>query len=186
MSGNLDYNYGDPAGADTNIAFLTDPAQGARLGPYLATAQIYKCPSDLSACLPNRQGPPRVRSVSMNDALGADSVPHGAFQVYARESQLVNLPPSGLFVFLEEHPDSINDTRFAVEQTTVRWIDFPANYHNGAAGFSFADGHTELHKWVMPEKIPPVRYRPLSLTSINRSLPNPDVTWVQERASVRQ
>jgi prepilin-type processing-associated H-X9-DG protein len=27
------------------------------------------------------------------------------------------------------------------------WIDQPASYHNGAAGFSFADGHAEVHKW---------------------------------------
>jgi len=26
-------------------------------------------------------------------------------------------------------------------------IDFPANYHNGACGYSFADGHAEVHKW---------------------------------------
>ena len=23
----------------------------------------------------------------------------------------------------------------------------PATYHNGACGFSFADGHSEIHKW---------------------------------------
>ena len=23
----------------------------------------------------------------------------------------------------------------------------PAAYHNGAGGFSFADGHAEIHKW---------------------------------------
>jgi len=34
------------------------------------------------------------------------------------------------------------------EATTAQIIDFPASYHNGAAGLSFADGHSEVHRWV--------------------------------------
>ncbi len=30
----------------------------------------------------------------------------------------------------------------------MNWADLPASYHNGAAGFSFADGHSEIHKWL--------------------------------------
>jgi prepilin-type processing-associated H-X9-DG protein len=33
------------------------------------------------------------------------------------------------------------------DKTTGRIIDFPAAYHNGAAGLSFADGHSEIHQW---------------------------------------
>jgi prepilin-type N-terminal cleavage/methylation domain-containing protein/prepilin-type processing-associated H-X9-DG protein len=186
VSGNMDYNFGSPAGADTNTAYLTERAEGARFGPYIASFRTYKCPSDLSTCLPNRQGPPRVRGVAMNDALGSDSMPHGAFRVYSKESQIVDPSPSGLFVFLEEHPDSINDTRFAVDLTTEKWVDFPATYHNGAGSFSFADGHTELHKWQMPGKLPPIRYRAISIYNYDHSLPNPDVKWVQAHASARR
>jgi prepilin-type processing-associated H-X9-DG protein len=28
------------------------------------------------------------------------------------------------------------------------WGDGVASYHNGACGFSFADGHAEVHKWL--------------------------------------
>lgn len=28
------------------------------------------------------------------------------------------------------------------------WADLPASYHGGAAGFSLADGHSEIHKWL--------------------------------------
>ena len=28
------------------------------------------------------------------------------------------------------------------------WVDLPASYHNGAGGISFADGHSEIHKWL--------------------------------------
>jgi prepilin-type processing-associated H-X9-DG protein len=30
----------------------------------------------------------------------------------------------------------------------VNIVDVPATYHNGACGFAFADGHSEIHKWV--------------------------------------
>jgi len=28
-----------------------------------------------------------------------------------------------------------------------QWNDVPATYHDGAGGFSFADGHSEVHKF---------------------------------------
>jgi len=57
-----------------------------------------------------------------------------------------------LLCFLDEHPLSINDGQFAVEMQTTgpfaQIIDWPASYHNRAAGFSFADGHAEIHRWL--------------------------------------
>ena len=60
--------------------------------------------------------------------------------------------PSGIFVFLDEHPDSINDGWFvfctgADPTERTAWSDLPASYHNGACGFAFADGHSEIAKW---------------------------------------
>jgi len=55
---------------------------------------------------------------------------------------------------VDEHPNSINDAAFATQCTgadtmsTARIIDIPANYHNGACGFSFADGHSEIKRWI--------------------------------------
>jgi prepilin-type processing-associated H-X9-DG protein len=34
-------------------------------------------------------------------------------------------------------------------------MDLPASYHSGAAAFSFADGHAELHRWRSPTTTPP-------------------------------
>ena len=59
-------------------------------------------------------------------------------------------PPSYLFVTLDEHPDSINDGFFQPFSTLAsyqHWFDLPASYHDGACGFSFADGHSEIHHW---------------------------------------
>ena len=62
--------------------------------------------------------------------------------------------PSQTWVLVDEHPDSINDAAFANIMTDARKagrskvVDQPANYHNGAAGFSFSDGHAEIRRWL--------------------------------------
>ena len=109
------------------------------LGPYTAkTPGAYKCPADR---LPARNGP-RVRSISMNTYMGRTSQKSS----YLRQSEL--LRPSELWVYLDEHPDSINDGCFSTLAPANTWNDLPASYHNGACGFSFADGHGETHKWL--------------------------------------
>jgi prepilin-type processing-associated H-X9-DG protein len=35
------------------------------------------------------------------------------------------------------------------------WINRPANYHSGASGLNFADGHSEIRKWSDPRTTPP-------------------------------
>ena len=63
---------------------------------------------------------------------------------------------------LDEHPDSINAGGFAntmVENASAsRIVDFPASYHNGAAGICFADGHGEIKRWSDPRTTPPPTY----------------------------
>jgi prepilin-type N-terminal cleavage/methylation domain-containing protein/prepilin-type processing-associated H-X9-DG protein len=124
------------------------------------SAAIYKCPADL-AMVRNNQGlsVPRVRSISMSQVFGwgewLDGSAGGRNQkvwfTYEKLSGIFS--PSKTWVFVDEHPDSINDAAFAVQCTRAdtpgaQIIDFPANYHNGACGFAFSDGHSEIHRWV--------------------------------------
>jgi prepilin-type processing-associated H-X9-DG protein len=73
--------------------------------------------------------------------------------------------PANIYVFLDEHPNSINDAYFddgdqgvpnSNANTTWSESDAPASYHNGACGFSFSDGHSEIHKWLNPDTDIPV------------------------------
>ena len=61
-------------------------------------------------------------------------------------------------------------------------VDYPASYHNNAAGIAFADGHSEIHKWLDSRTIPPLtKGRELKL---NISTPdNSDMLWMQEHSS---
>ncbi|MCX6927950.1 MAG: hypothetical protein NT154_32785, partial [Verrucomicrobia bacterium] len=54
--------------------------------------------------------------------------------------------PTDTTVFMDEHPDSINDPGNFPPVASGFW-DIPSTMHDGAAGFSFADGHAEIHKW---------------------------------------
>ena len=92
------------------------------------------------------------------------------------------------FVLLDEHPDGINAGGFAnmmVESSAAaRIIDYPASYHNGAGGISFADGHAEIRKWVDPRTKPPPRYD--NSLALNVSSPNnADMVWLADRTSSR-
>jgi prepilin-type processing-associated H-X9-DG protein len=61
-------------------------------------------------------------------------------------------------------------------------VDFPASYHNGAGGLSFADGHAEIRRWLDARTKPPIR-KGRELALITASPNNADVQWLQERAT---
>ncbi|HEX5398341.1 MAG TPA: prepilin-type cleavage/methylation domain-containing protein, partial [Verrucomicrobiae bacterium] len=64
------------------------------------------------------------------------------------------------------------------------FLDFPAYYHNRAAGLSFADGHSEIQPWHDGRTMPPVRDVTLVNFAGTPSPDNPDVAWLGAHASV--
>ncbi|MBL9136111.1 MAG: type II secretion system protein [Verrucomicrobiales bacterium] len=181
----------------------------SKLWPYTGNSVgIFKCPADKTTAKAT-SGPmkgqtvPRIRSVSMNNWVGGPpwgasgpSVPgasHG-WRVYIRSTDMADPGPSGTFVFLDEREDSINDGYFVVDMagypqgagaaaqgSRLKIVDYPASYHNGAGGLAFADGHSEIHKWLDGRTKPAISKtdRPLDVTSAN----NRDVIWMQERST---
>ena len=154
------------------------------------TPEIFKCPADRATVVVNGRRLPRVRSNSMSQTFGNGGwLPNTRYRVYAKETDMDAQGPSQTWVLLDEHPDSINDAAFAVQMVTAdqlaqaRIIDFPASYHNGACGFSFADGHSEIKKWTDGRTVVPARYNGqlgLNVASAN----NRDVLWMSERSSI--
>jgi prepilin-type processing-associated H-X9-DG protein len=96
--------------------------------------------------------------------------------------------PSTTFVLLDERQDSINDGYFVVEMNgytgapngAEEIVDFPASYHNRAGGFAFADGHSEIHKWLDSLIINPPH---IQTTRDPNSL---DVFWMQYHSTRAQ
>jgi prepilin-type N-terminal cleavage/methylation domain-containing protein/prepilin-type processing-associated H-X9-DG protein len=140
--------------ANTNIQFLIDP-QFSKLAPYFASAKnVYKCPADKYVSPQQRRlgWTERVRSVSGNIGIGegnAESGPWWPGYLHAKRASDLTIPgPSQSWVYVDEEPDSINDAGCFAPNAENNIVDVPATYHNGAAGFAFADGHSEIHKWV--------------------------------------
>jgi prepilin-type processing-associated H-X9-DG protein len=111
------------------------------------------------------------------------------YKIFIKASDLGHPGPSNLYVLLDEHPDSINAGGYAnqmVDQPgTARMIDFPASYHNGAAGLSFADGHAEIKRWQDERTQPPVQNN--NNLQLNIASPNNlDVIWLAERTTVQR
>lgn len=167
----LSQTEGSPGPDSTNYSRLVNPASN-KLAPYLhGDPTVFKCPSDTSTVTIGAQKIPRVRSISLNHAVGTNpTIPGGktptdgawldgshghtankTWRCYARTADVVHPTPAGLFIFADEHPAGINDGNIAFQgpspTANYHWIDWPAHYHNGGGGFGFMDGHAEIHIW---------------------------------------
>jgi prepilin-type N-terminal cleavage/methylation domain-containing protein/prepilin-type processing-associated H-X9-DG protein len=193
VDGWLDFN---PATTDnTNTAILKDPNK-SKFAKYLTAVDIYKCPADNSRVTIRGVQHSRVRSMGMSQALASPGgwLPPGQnyidgqtrYRTYFKQSEINDPSPSMLYVLLDEHPDSINAGGFANQMvesaSAARIIDFPASYHNGAAGISFADGHAEIRKWVDARTRPKPKYSNALLLNI-ASPNNQDMIWLAARTS---
>lgn len=182
VSGWMDWGTGSD---NTNTLFLSDPAY-AKLAHYSKrSAKLYKCPADQYQSLLNRG--PRVRSISMNAAMGdgnkANFANWSPAFFFAKKLTELNRPvPSLAWVFVDEHPDSINDGCFFVNPhgagSGASWKDLPASYHNGAGGLAFADGHSEIKRWLDPTTKRPVSCGDFAGLPCANSR---DYSWIAER-----
>jgi prepilin-type processing-associated H-X9-DG protein len=160
-----------------------DALVSGKLAPYLAlNTAVFKCPSDKSVA----ENGERVRSMSMNSLVGDPGELTNQFNPqFVQFFKSSDIPdPVNIYVFLDEHPDTINDGFFMNRWDDPRWGNLPASYHNGAANLSFADGHVESHRWVLEDT-----RRPAVKGGAGGSFvasPTIDFDWLKERSSVRK
>lgn len=198
---------------DTNINKLINPAY-CKLAPYIhGDPKVFHCPSDHSY-IPSLGY--RARSVSMSQAVGTVWTATGCLPVngavngqwltgnnigtscqtvwrcYGKSSDFIAPGPGKTWVFSDEHCDSMNDAGLAVQCSEqgigAPFIDRPANYHNGAATMSFADGHVEIHKWSGPTlgKGPNNWEGPMAGGyAVTGTADNTDLIWLQQRTSAK-
>jgi prepilin-type N-terminal cleavage/methylation domain-containing protein/prepilin-type processing-associated H-X9-DG protein len=207
VCGNMGWALTDPYSASIAID-NTDGITKALLFKYAGNVAVYKCPADNYLSPKQKAGgiKQRPRSYSMNIFFGVNDPNkpitgvNSTFPDHVQFLKAGSLPnPASLFVTLDEHPDSINDGLFQADPHTDQtlwsppaWNDLPATYHDGACGFAFADGHSEIHKFTSRVcTILPVTY-PANSTS--HSWPSfttdssgagwNDGLWVAARASI--
>jgi prepilin-type N-terminal cleavage/methylation domain-containing protein/prepilin-type processing-associated H-X9-DG protein len=175
---------------------------------YTHNAAIYRCPADHYLSVPQRAAGigARPRSYSMNMYFGQDlagfttniNTIYPQYVQFSKSTAIRN--PSGLYVIMDEHADSINDGFLqepaaqsssewtSVSQNGASWNDIPASYHDGGCSFGFADGHSEIHVFKSTVcTILPVLYQsrptPPSFTS-DPVAGWQDALWVGSRSSV--
>jgi type II secretory pathway pseudopilin PulG len=153
------------------------------------SAKIYKCPADIYLTL-GPKGGTRLRSNSMNAWCGLNEGKPTWFgnsppwRIFLKTGDIVD--PSDTWTLVDEHPDSINDAFFCTDMNPAPNLgsatlpDCPASYHNAACGFSFADGHSEIHKWHDKRTMPPVKragYTPGTQSN------NQDIQWLWSKTT---
>jgi prepilin-type N-terminal cleavage/methylation domain-containing protein len=196
VTGILNPNHPDRDDWDPEMTIKRSP-----MWPYCGNnLGIWKCPEDHSYVVDNGQQHPRARSMSMNVYLGGWGGTYGNwdyylgpvwsdFKIYMKQSDLSVPGPAKIFVFLDMREDSIDMGNFATcmagwpDQTDkYAFFDLPGSYHHLACGFSFADGHSEIHRWTDPRTMPPLS-RNGTVTDWFDSPGNQDVAWLQDHST---
>jgi len=122
---------------------------------YLSSPKVFHCPSDLAGLRYRGQIVLRNRSYAVNGAMGKSgwhqpNVP--PFRHMAKLGDIATPGPTAVYVLIDEHENSINDSHFYpfrnLKAYDNRWLDAPSGRHGNATGFAFADGHSEIHRWV--------------------------------------
>ena len=176
---------------NTNITKIIQ----APLGPYCSRqVGIYHCPADTYACQEGTASFQRARSMSMNCFIEGGAYPRKAvpagesgrvpgYRAFNRMSDVTSPNPADLFVFLDEHPDTIDDGWLVTlpDDPTI-WQNLPASYHNNACGFTFADGHSAVHRWLVGTTCVPVR-KVFSVGSIPVGPDQRDNIWLSQHAT---
>jgi prepilin-type N-terminal cleavage/methylation domain-containing protein/prepilin-type processing-associated H-X9-DG protein len=125
------------------------------LFPYNRSTGIYHCPADKARVA--GAGVPHTRSYNMSQSVSG--VGFGKVLSYIptfhKLTEIKNPEPADLFVFIGVHEDQIMDSLFGIpvpgDPFDGMWFDLPANRHGDGGNLSFADGHVEHWKWVVPK-----------------------------------
>jgi len=202
VTGAIDNNPNNSSNWDVDRDIKKSP-----LWPYCShNAAIWRCPADHSSVTVNGERLPRVRSMSMNlwvgGFLGADggisdstdmnAIGGSTWQVFLRMQDITEPGPSKTFLFLDMREDSIDWGNFAVnmhgypdQPEEIGFLDLPGSYHHRAGGFSFIDGHSEIHRW-RDDRTMPGLVADGQVGDQMRSPNNEDVIWLQQHATRRK
>jgi len=175
---------GDANGLTEAISpYYTNWIKAGMIFPYVQNVNLYKCPVNQLHVPPNASfGPYQNRTYSMNCWLnnggnywnGTD----WGYQTFYKLSQMMRPGPSSTFVFIEENPYSIDDGYFAIQPNeTTLWWNAPAVYHGLSSVLSYADGHSEPHKWSDNNMIK------ANSVNITATTGCGDLAWLNERSS---
>lgn len=184
----LDFNGSTLSNVDSALTIK----KGALWSYTTQSPSVWRCPTDTSTANYRGNNFLRVRSYSMNNWINGTPWTDrtiGTWTVFTNLTDFNSLAPAQTFLLMDEHPGGINDNMFFVSMggygrgtRDLYMIDFPSSGHAGGAGVSFVDGHVELKRWQDSRTQVPFTNR-VSIMLNLMSPSNPDVSWLQERAT---
>jgi hypothetical protein len=193
VTGQMDNDGNNPSNWDVNQDLVKSP-----IWNYCGkSAAIWRCPADHSTVLVNGERKPRVRSMSMNFWFGGFGgvdygLSGGGWRLYFKMSDLIDPGPVKTWLLLDMREDSIDIGNFATDMrgwpdnwAQTGFYDLPGFYHHRACGFSFADGHSEIKRWLDDRTMPPL----VPDGQVNDGYASPrnrDIVWLQERSTRRK
>jgi prepilin-type N-terminal cleavage/methylation domain-containing protein len=147
---------------DTNTVDL----RSGVLFQYNTSVAIYHCPADRST-VETLDGQPasQLRNRSYNMSQSVNGYPEyltslgmpglSDIPAWKKLTEIRHPVPSQLFVFIDENPDTLYDAQFGNPvggpYWPPMWFDEPADRHHQGGCLSFADGHAERWRWVVPK-----------------------------------
>jgi len=152
----------DHARTDTTSTDL----ESGLLFPYNRSVAIYHCPADRSTVEdPSGQVQNRLRNRSYNMSQSVNGYPEYLINLgmpglsdlpaWKKFSEIRRPTPVQLFVFIDEHQDTLLDAQFGnpvqLSMFPQIWFDMPSDRHNQGGCLSFADGHAERKRWKAPK-----------------------------------
>jgi prepilin-type N-terminal cleavage/methylation domain-containing protein/prepilin-type processing-associated H-X9-DG protein len=172
----------------TNAAII----QAGLLWNYAKSLSVYRCPADNSKF----SGMTRLRSYSCSQTFTPNGggwlsklTPSISYSTYTKLGQVRK--PMETWVFVDENPGTITDAGFAVIMMPVpapgiaQEIDQPAAYHGNASGFSFADGHSIVHKWQSTITVTPPKTKGTPTSSTDPGFIS-DMVWLSSVTTVQK
>jgi len=142
-----------PTTAFTDPGSFIDPKRAA-FAAYWKNPVVYSCPAERSFYTVGGKRVPKLRSYSMNDYMNGGAqqyAPVPPVFFYKRDSSFGR--PAQLFVFIESEPYSICYTPFEIPTSDSQpFFTAPGGLHSQrrTGVISFADAHSETHRWVKP------------------------------------
>ncbi len=166
--------------------------------PNINSTKAFRCPTDKAGLLYAGQVRPRNRSYSHNAGVGtaslysAANISNGTYREVKKMSSITAPGPGAVFLFIDEHENSINDSHFYAFKDMSRfagekWLDAPSGRHGNATGFTFADGHSEIVKWSSDVQRVQISGGIVSPNTHSSFLPNPsarDHAWFTNHTGV--
>jgi prepilin-type N-terminal cleavage/methylation domain-containing protein len=160
---------------------------------------IWRCPADRSAVIVDGKRMPRVRTLAMNGWVGGDANPAtsdvgGPWRIFKTLGDMTAPGASSTWVLVDQREDGINATaEFYLDMTGFpktpglqTFYDYPGMQHSAGTVLSFADGHAETKRWRDSRTTPPLTAGGVPGWPPVASPNNPDLSWLQERATAHK